>query len=138
VLDTVDSLLTPLSSSSSSSSTPYPRIIADTSLRISHHLVARAGATLESITAVRSHEQALGQSAAWLDKHLPNAKRVPWPSTAGALQSVLEDETAVHVAAICSRAAWEKERERLVLLCEGTQGVKGELRATVGADADAR
>jgi prephenate dehydratase len=122
VLDTVDSLLSCLSSSSSA---PAPRIIADTSLRISHHLVARAGATLASITQVRSHEQALGQSAAWLDAHLPHARRVAWPSTAGALQSVLEEDDA-GIAAICSRAAWEANADKLELLCEGTQGVKGE------------
>jgi prephenate dehydratase len=132
VLDTVDSLLSPLSSSS-----PFPQIIADTSLRISHHLVARAGTPLSAITEVRSHEQALGQSAAWLTANLPKAARVPWPSTAGALTSILDESTdTAGVAAICSRAAWERERARLELLCEGTQGVKGKLKRRLQLTAD--
>lgn len=123
VVDTADALLSPLASPTLSA---YPRIIADTSLRIAHHLVARAGVPLSAVREVRSHEQALGQSAAWLDKHLPGAKRTPWASTAGAMQSVLQSRKEEGIAAICSRVAWENEREKLELLCEATQAVKGE------------
>lgn len=164
VLETVDSLLSPLAdpafpsmgyvnpserslptpSSPSSFSNPsnpstgpeeqpYPHIIADTTLSISHQLVGLRGAKLEDITYVRSHEQALGQSSAWLDAHLPHAERVKWPSTAGALTSVLAQGDK-RGAAICSRAAVERERERVGVLAEGVQGVKSESGCGGGED----
>lgn len=121
VLDTVDSLLTPLTPGTKT----HPRAVADTALRIEHQLVARRGTTLAQVEFVRSHEQALGQSKAFLDEFLPHAKRVSWPSTAGAVQSILEDEDGAKGAAICSKAAYEQNRDKLDLLHAGTQGVKG-------------
>ncbi|GMK54860.1 hypothetical protein CspeluHIS016_0114460 [Cutaneotrichosporon spelunceum] len=145
VLETVDALLSPLADTafpsieylypsgpdsalqgdvgSSPMAPEQPRIVADTVLPISHQLVGLRGARLEDIRYVRSHEQALGQCCAWLDKHLPHAERVPWPSTAGALTSVLAqgDKSG---AAICSRAAVEREASRVNVFAEGVQGVK--------------
>lgn len=110
---------------SSQEAPPYPRIVADTTLPISHQLVGLRGASIADITYVRSHEQALGQCSAWLDEYLPNAERVKWPSTAGALTSVLAQGDR-RGAAICSRAAVEREGNRVGVLAEGVQGVKSE------------
>lgn len=82
---------------------------------------------------MRSHEQALGQSAAWLDEHLPNAKREPWSSTAAAVASILE-EGYKHGAAICSKSAYENDKDRLELLADGTQGDPSELASEGMAD----
>lgn len=123
VTDTADCLLSALSSKAEP-----PRIVADTALRISHHLVALRGAALGSITEIRSHEQALGQSSVYLDRYLPEAKRANWESTAGALQSILEEGRA-GLAAICSQAAYEAHEDRLELLCSATQGIKSEFQA---------
>jgi prephenate dehydratase len=152
VLETVDALLSPLvddafpsleylyppsptalptpSSLGSFGSPPPPKpeqphVVADTTLPISHQLVGLRGARLEDIQYIRSHEQALGQCSAWLDEHLPHAERVRWPSTAGALTSVLAQGDK-RGAAICSRAAVEREGNRVNVLAEGVQGVKSE------------
>lgn len=45
---------------------------------------------LKNINIVYSHEQALGQCSGWLDRHLPNAKRVPVSSTAAAAKMLLQ------------------------------------------------
>ncbi|BEI88223.1 uncharacterized protein CcaverHIS019_0109410 [Cutaneotrichosporon cavernicola] len=145
VLETVDALLSPLADPAfpameylypptpdalasqggvaSPTAPEQPHIVADTTLSISHQLVGLRGSRLEDIRYVRSHEQALGQCSAWLDNYLPHAERVPWPSTAGALTSVLAqgDKSG---AAICSRAAVEREGSRVNVLAEGVQGVK--------------
>ena len=48
---------------------------------------------LKSINVVYSHEQALAQCASWLDRNLPNAKRVAVSSTAGAAKMLLQTPT---------------------------------------------
>jgi prephenate dehydratase len=68
-------------------------------LPITHVLVAQAE-TLEAITKVYSHPQALGQCQRWLHEHLPAAKLIPTNSTTEALKYV-EDG----VAAIASERA---------------------------------
>ncbi|CAK9785831.1 unnamed protein product [Cutaneotrichosporon oleaginosum] len=100
-----------------------PHVVADTTLPISHQLVGLRGARLEDIQYIRSHEQALGQCSAWIDEHLPHVERVRWPSTAGALASVLAQGDK-RGAAICSRAAVEREGSRVNVLASGVQGVK--------------
>lgn len=63
---------------------------------------------LKSIVCVYSHEQALGQCANWLSKHLPAAKRVKVESTAAAAErlvtkkAIMGQQTAGREAAICS------------------------------------
>lgn len=90
-----------------------------------------------SIAHARAHAdaQALGQSAAFLDKHLPHAERQQWASTAGAAQSLLDDDVSEQGdaragagAAICSKAALS-ELEGLEVLYEGTQASDGEWEA---------
>jgi len=51
---------------------------------------AREDDILKNINVVYSHEQALGQCAGWLDRHLPNAKRVPVSSTAAAAKMLIQ------------------------------------------------
>lgn len=127
VIETVDALLSTLGQAKQANGSTRPRsAVADTALQISHQLVGLKGATLADITHVRSHEQALGQSASWLSEHLPNAKREPWSSTAAAVASIME-EGDKSGAAICSKSAYENDKNRLERLADGTQGDPSEL-----------
>ena len=56
-------------------------IVGETSLQVRHHLLARAP-TLDGLTAVCAHPQALAQCHAWLSHHLPDAERRPVASNA--------------------------------------------------------
>lgn len=62
-------------------------IVRGCRLAIRHALLAPPGTTLDQIREVRSHEQALGQCAGWLDRH-PAITRVPAPNTAVAAETV--------------------------------------------------
>lgn len=69
------------------------------------------GAILESIVCIYSHEQALGQCAGWLDRHIPRAKRVKTDSTAAAGERILNARIGgqiakVREAAICPRPVY--------------------------------
>ena len=79
-------------------------IIGETSLFVRHNLLRR-GDSLDGISAVLAHPQALAQCNAWLSAHLPNAERRPVSSNAeGARLASLD----AGVAAIAStRAAGE-------------------------------
>jgi hypothetical protein len=57
VIETLDSLLSPLAGPSRLSQLKPPMIVADLDLPIRHSLVARRGTKLEAIRWVRSHEQ---------------------------------------------------------------------------------
>ncbi|MGZ8259989.1 MAG: prephenate dehydratase [Caldimonas sp.] len=56
-------------------------IVGETSLYVRHNLLRRAD-SLNGITAVCAHPQALAQCHAWLSHHLPNADRRPVASNA--------------------------------------------------------
>ncbi|WP_299416137.1 prephenate dehydratase [Acaryochloris sp. IP29b_bin.148] len=70
-------------------------------LPIEHVLIAQ-GKTLQTIQAVYSHPQPLGQCQAWLKQTLPQATLVPTTSTTDALQYLDEEGT---IAAIASEHA---------------------------------
>lgn len=77
------------------------RVVGEVVLPIRQTLMGRAGTDLSKVTRVLSHKQGLAQSAAWLDKNLPNAERVEAASTAAAAREVAEggDNTVVAIAA---------------------------------------
>ncbi|KAG8832863.1 hypothetical protein FRC17_000481 [Serendipita sp. 399] len=94
-------------------------ICGETVLKVEHCLVVRTAPhtnintdienrdLMRSITAVLSHEQALGQCFNWLSTNLPNAKRIKTSSTSRAAQ-MISDGTLPEgtgdglVAAICA------------------------------------
>lgn len=80
------------------------QIVGELHLRIRHHLMGTAAATLEGIRQVRSHPQALGQCRRFLRTHLPAANTQPMYDTAGAAQYVAEAGRS-DIAAIASGAA---------------------------------
>jgi prephenate dehydratase len=81
-------------------------IVGELQLRIRHHLMAPAGATVEAVQTIRSHAQALGQCRAWLRAHAPHAATQATADTAGAARAVAEAGDAT-LAAIASRRAAE-------------------------------
>ena len=74
-------------------------------LKIDHNLLAKKGATLESIREIYSHEQAIGQCGDFLAT-LPNAKVIPVENTAVAAKMVAESGRN-DVAALSSRSCAE-------------------------------
>lgn len=72
-------------------------------LPITHALISYA-ANLEAIATVYSHPQALAQCHDWIQTNTPQAKRMPTPSTANALEQLAAENGA---GAIASRRAAE-------------------------------
>lgn len=77
------------------------RMVGETVLAVRQCLIARGDVELAAITEVRSHPQALAQSARFLREELPGARLVPTGSTAEAVRSL----DAPGAAAIASRGA---------------------------------
>lgn len=77
------------------------RICGEITLRIHQNLMCRHE-RWQSVQKVYSHAQSLAQCRYWLDKHLPNAERIPVSSNAEAARLASLDDTA---AAIGSRQA---------------------------------
>jgi prephenate dehydratase len=73
-------------------------ILGETNLRIVHHLLARRGATIETVRRVYSHPVALAQCGRFLRAN-PHIEPVPVHDTAGAVRIVMErgneDEAAI-------------------------------------------
>ena len=79
------------------------RICGEVDLRIHHHLLGKAE-SLDGITRVAAHQQALAQCREWLDTRLPRAERVAVSSNAEAVRRAAEDPA---IAAIAGEAAGE-------------------------------
>jgi chorismate mutase/prephenate dehydratase len=77
------------------------QVCGEVFLPIRHQLLTHA-ASLQAITEVLAHPQALAQCRIWLDAHLPQAARVAVPSNAEAARQAGEDD---HKAAIASTRA---------------------------------
>lgn len=73
-------------------------------LRVRHNLLALPGVTLDQITTVRSHPQALAQCERFLNRH--GWQAVPWYDTAGSAKE-LAAAPAPGVAVIASKLATE-------------------------------
>jgi chorismate mutase / prephenate dehydratase len=79
-------------------------IIGETSLFVRHNLLRR-GDSLDGISAVLAHPQALAQCHAWLSTHLPQAERRPVSSNAEGARLASLDPTLAGIAS--DRAASE-------------------------------
>jgi prephenate dehydratase len=63
-------------------------IVAETILRIEHHVIGIPGATLSGLRSVASHPMALAQCEQFFLKH-PNIKRIPAEDTAGSVRDAI-------------------------------------------------
>lgn len=79
------------------------RICAEVVLPI-HHCLMTTAASMDGVTVVYAHAQALGQCNEWLSRHLPDAQRVPVASNAEAARRASAEPGTT---AIASRAAAE-------------------------------
>ncbi|MBB1126412.1 prephenate dehydratase [Thiospirillum jenense] len=79
------------------------RIVGEVTLRIHQHLMSQAG-VVTAIKRIFSHQQSFAQCRAWLDRHLPNAERIPVGSNAEAARRATE---STDCAAIAGEAAAE-------------------------------
>ena len=78
------------------------RIVRSARLKIDHNLLAKPGARLEDIREVYSHEQAISQCTAFLQRH-PGMRAVACENTAAAARMVA-DSPRRDIAALSSRA----------------------------------
>ncbi|MEY4562424.1 MAG: hypothetical protein RLZZ618_1701 [Pseudomonadota bacterium] len=74
-------------------------IIGETSLFVRHNLMRRES-SLENITAVCAHPQALAQCHAWLSNHLPNVERRPVSSNAEGARLAAADPSLAAIASL--------------------------------------
>jgi len=74
-------------------------IVAETILRIEHHLIGCPGATLGGLRRVASHPMALAQCERFFLAH-PDLERIPAEDTAGSVRDVMAkgDKTAAGIA----------------------------------------
>jgi len=80
-------------------------IVAETSVRIVHNLIAPEGVTFGKIKRVFSHPVALNQCLDFFTNH-PNIQRIPHYDTAGSVKMVVEEKLA-DAAGIASAVAAE-------------------------------
>ncbi|MDX9786229.1 MAG: prephenate dehydratase [Desulfobacterales bacterium] len=73
------------------------KICAEKYLTISHDLLSAAG-SLEKVTVIYSHPQALAQCRKWLQKYLPGVTMQECRSTAEAAQKALSEKGAAAIA----------------------------------------
>ncbi|TCS36512.1 chorismate mutase [Paucimonas lemoignei] len=79
-------------------------ISGEISIPVHHSLMTKSG-SMEGITRICAHSQALAQCQAWLNQHFPNIERQPVASNGEAARMASEDAS---VAAIAGEIAGEK------------------------------
>ena len=79
-------------------------IMGSTVLDIHHCLMVHPESSIDQITTIASHPQALGQCRRWLDAHFPAVPRLAVSSTAEGARKASQDKT---VAGISSKFAGE-------------------------------
>jgi chorismate mutase/prephenate dehydratase len=80
-------------------------IIGETSLFVRHNLLRKTN-SLEGISAVCAHPQALAQCHMWLNDHLPHAERRPVASNAEGARLASLDPTLAAIASTRAGSEW--------------------------------
>ncbi|MSQ55573.1 MAG: prephenate dehydratase [Betaproteobacteria bacterium] len=81
------------------------RICGEIELRVQQNLMTKC-ADLGSVRRVYSHPQSLGQCAAWLNRHLPQAERAQASSNAEAARLASLEEGAAAIAGEAAASRW--------------------------------
>ena len=79
-------------------------IVGEKSIRINHCLMSLPSSTLQNISEVYSHPQAIGQCRNFLNRKLKNSKIIPFYDTAGAAKMISSSGNP-NIAAIASEYA---------------------------------
>ncbi len=79
---------------------PELTVVGEQQVRVMHNLIVVPGTRMEDIRKVYSHPQGLQQCRAFLDRELPDAERVPFFDTAGAVEYIagLGDKSVAAIA----------------------------------------
>ena len=79
---------------------PELTVVGEQQVRVMHNLIVVPGAKMEDIRKVYSHPQGIQQCRAFLDKELPDAERIPFFDTAGAVEYIarLGDKSVAAIA----------------------------------------
>ena len=79
---------------------PELTVVGEQQVRVMHNLIVVPGTRMEDIRKVYSHPQGLQQCRAFLDSELPDAERVPFFDTAGAVEYIagLGDKSVAAIA----------------------------------------
>jgi len=81
------------------------RVLGERSLRIHHNLLTRTG-TLDGVTRVMAHPQALAQCQDWLTRNQPQLARETASSNAEAARIAAQDATVAAIAGEGAALAW--------------------------------
>lgn len=73
------------------------RICGEVALAVDHHLLTKSG-TMDGVTRVCAHPQALAQCIEWLTRHHPGLERLPVASNGLAARMAADDPTAAAIA----------------------------------------
>lgn len=82
------------------------RVLGERSIKIHHNLLTKSG-TLDGVTRVMAHPQALAQCQAWLTQHLPGLTRDAASSNGEAARMASIDPAVAAIAGDTAAHAWE-------------------------------
>lgn len=81
------------------------KILGERSLVIRHCLMTRSG-SMDGVTTISAHPQALAQCQGWLSRHYPDLNRVAAASNSEAARVASEDPTVAAIAGEIAATAW--------------------------------
>lgn len=81
------------------------KVMGERSLRIHHCIMTQSG-SLEGVTRVLAHPQALAQCQGWLSRHYPQLQRDAASSNAEAARIAASDPTVAAIAGAAAADAW--------------------------------
>jgi len=82
------------------------KIMGERSLLIRHCLMTQSG-TMDGITTISAHPQALAQCQGWLTRHYPNLERVAAASNSEAARVASENPAVAAIAGEVAAPAWK-------------------------------
>src|SRR5690606_3527164 len=82
------------------------KVLGERSIKIHHNLLTRSG-TLEGVTRVMAHPQALAQCQAWLTRNHPDLPRDAASSNGEAARIASQDPTVAAIAGTMAAHAWD-------------------------------
>ncbi|HZH55930.1 prephenate dehydratase [Yanghanlia caeni] len=82
------------------------KIIGERSIKIHHNLLTKSG-TMDGVTRIVAHPQALAQCRDWLTRHYPNIKLDAAASNSEAARMAANDPTVAAIAGDHAAHAWE-------------------------------